>query len=402
MASVEFTGNKADSLPKYFYSLDALRGLAALSVVFWHWQHFFYDGTNPGHFTPELQPLYFLFAPLYLYGWMAVGLFFSLSGFMFFWLYAERVAKREISAREFTVLRLSRLYPLHFITLCFTAVAQQFMFRHYGSYFVYPWNDFRHFTLQLVFASKWGFEHGDSFNGPAWSISVEVLLYAVFFLACRLRLRSWWHALIFSCAGFALAQLGVTDVGRGMFSFFIGGATFYLFIHLWRRRIALRELRILAVFCGFMWVIIPLNLRYNFSYAIYHHFGWHKMLAIHGKDVCGAVLLMAAQSSSRLILFPLTILTLALWETYRGTLGRRLAFLGRISYSSYLLHFPLQLVFAIVVLDLTGHHIFFYSPWALFLFFSTLIFLSLNCHRFIEMPCQSHIRARCRKGREFD
>lgn len=23
-----------------FYSLDALRGIAALTVIFWHWQHF--------------------------------------------------------------------------------------------------------------------------------------------------------------------------------------------------------------------------------------------------------------------------------------------------------------------------------------------------------------------------
>jgi uncharacterized membrane protein len=25
------------------HTLDTLRGIAALSVVFWHWQHFFYD-----------------------------------------------------------------------------------------------------------------------------------------------------------------------------------------------------------------------------------------------------------------------------------------------------------------------------------------------------------------------
>ena len=397
MASAELTNGKPVSFPKHFYSLDALRGLAALSVVFWHWQHFFCDGTKLGPFTPELQPLYFLFEPLYLYGWKAVDLFFCLSGFIFFWLYSERVAKREISSREFAVLRLSRLYPLHFLTLCFTALAQQFMLRHYGTYFVYPWNDSWHFVLQLFLASKWGFERGDSFNGPAWSVSVEVLLYAVFFLACRLNLRSWWHAAIFSCADFALAQLGAADVGRGMFSFFIGGATFCLFVHLRRRGLSLRALRILAVLSVSMWIVIPLNLRYNFLYNIYHQFGWHRMFAIHGKDVCGFILLLVPQFSFELVLFPLTILTLALWEANRGTLGRRLAFLGRISYSSYMLHFPLQLVFIIVVLHLTGHNSFFYSPWAFLLFFSTLIVLSLCSHRYVEMPCQSFIRERFRK-----
>ncbi|MDF7795325.1 hypothetical protein [Pseudomonas syringae] len=33
------------------YTLDVLRGVAALSVVFWHWQHFFYvDNKLTGRF----------------------------------------------------------------------------------------------------------------------------------------------------------------------------------------------------------------------------------------------------------------------------------------------------------------------------------------------------------------
>ena len=48
----------ATNFPQRLYSLDVLRGLAALSVVFWHWQHFFYSGTAPGVVEVEKQPLY--------------------------------------------------------------------------------------------------------------------------------------------------------------------------------------------------------------------------------------------------------------------------------------------------------------------------------------------------------
>jgi peptidoglycan/LPS O-acetylase OafA/YrhL len=77
------------TLPAYFHSLDALRGVAALSVVIWHWQHFYPSG--PG-FDPTRQPLYWLFEPLYRDGRKAVTLFFGLSGFVFFWRYGEEVA----------------------------------------------------------------------------------------------------------------------------------------------------------------------------------------------------------------------------------------------------------------------------------------------------------------------
>jgi hypothetical protein len=44
-----------DSIER-FYALDAMRGLAALSVVFWHWPHFFFTGTSPGEIDLALPP----------------------------------------------------------------------------------------------------------------------------------------------------------------------------------------------------------------------------------------------------------------------------------------------------------------------------------------------------------
>src|SRR6185436_12525906 len=109
--------------PGRMHSLDALRGIAALAVVFWHWPHFFYSGTTlAAGFDREAQPFYEVFKIFYRHGILAVDLFFLLSGFIFFWLYAKTISARRLTPREFFVLRVSRLYPLHLVTLLLVAI----------------------------------------------------------------------------------------------------------------------------------------------------------------------------------------------------------------------------------------------------------------------------------------
>ncbi len=57
-------------LPKHLYSLDVLRGIAALAVVFWHWKHFLVYGTgldlefiNFPELDYDRQPLFPLLSP---------------------------------------------------------------------------------------------------------------------------------------------------------------------------------------------------------------------------------------------------------------------------------------------------------------------------------------------------
>jgi hypothetical protein len=191
-----------------FYSLDALRGVAALCVVFWHWQHFFYAGTKPGHVDLARLPFERWFHLAYVRGELAVDLFFCLSGFIFYWLYADRVSRRTITGGHFAWLRFSRLYPLHLATLALVAVGQRWMMKTQGCYFVYDQNDKLHFAYNLFLVSGWGVERGFSFNGPIWSVSVEVFLYGLFFAACRL----------LPVRAGVLA--GLAALGRGMLSFF--------------------------------------------------------------------------------------------------------------------------------------------------------------------------------------
>jgi peptidoglycan/LPS O-acetylase OafA/YrhL len=362
--------------PKRFHSLDALRGVAALAVVFFHWPNFFHDGLHlhPGYASSQL-PWYTVLRPLYDSGHLAVDLFFALSGFIFFWLYAQRIAMRQISAGQFFMLRLSRLYPLHLVTLCAVAVGQWRYSAGHASFFVYPYNDAYHFVLNLLMLPAVGLESGFSFNTPVWSVSVEAVLYALFFLVCRRRLvhPGWLAAL--SLLGFLLVWRAYPPIGRGVGSFFLGGVLFSIYGWVLKRPARPQIVRG-AVLCALaLW-----GLALYFSY---------QPLPPDAPPWVRSV----AWRFPVWVLFPVTILALALAETERTGLGRRLSFLGDISYSSYLLHFPLQLALMLALDTLGLGRSWLESAWSLAAFLSLLMVLSMCSYHWLEMPAQRWLRA---------
>ena len=97
---------RATGEPRHLHSLDIARGLAALAVVLWHWQHFFFVGTQlRSDFQPDRLPLHGVLRVFYEHGSLAVSLFFSLSGFVFFWLYSSQIATGSLKLRAFFAQR---------------------------------------------------------------------------------------------------------------------------------------------------------------------------------------------------------------------------------------------------------------------------------------------------------
>lgn len=360
--------------PRRLHSLDVLRGAAALSVVLWHWQHFFAP-LNPlgAPFATERQPLFGLLSFFYRHGASAVQLFFCLSGFIFFWLYAEAVASRQMPFGRFAMLRLSRLYPLHFATLLLVAAGQGVYWRLAGHYFVYQANDAWHFVLNVLFVSAWGLETGYSFNAPIWSVSVEIFLYGVFFAFCR-----QWGRRPAALAGAVvlgwLVQKVNGPIGLGAIYFFLGALGHAAYERVVRGGDAWRLTAWLPAVTLGCWAGALLAAdRANGAAA----------LAFLGPDIF---------SVATAALFPLSVLSLALLETRRGTLGQRWSMIGELSYSSYLLHFPLQLAAAALAARLAVSPDIFYSPAVMLTFFATLIALSLASYRWFETPLRRRLR----------
>jgi peptidoglycan/LPS O-acetylase OafA/YrhL len=89
---------------------------------------------------------------------------------------------------------------------------------------------------------------------------------------------------------------------------------------------------------------------------------------------------------------PLTIMALALDEQVLGGRYAGLAFLGDISYSTYMIHFPMQLALALVALRLGWVPQTFQSVGVLAAFYVVLIALGFASYRFFERPMQGLIR----------
>jgi peptidoglycan/LPS O-acetylase OafA/YrhL len=343
--------------------IEILRFVCAFAVVVCHYQHFFFRGTFTAELGAALRPalpFYAVLFPFYERGWLAVPFFWTISGFIFYWNYSAAIEKRAVGFLDFIVRRFSRLYPLHFATLIAVVVGQLVYFTTHHETFIYSTNNPLAFAAQLLFASNWFKGQPESFNGPIWSVSIEVLIYLSFFAVARaFGPRGVIAALVaaaFSiCFTFLHGVIKPEVFACGMY-FFAGGAA----QRLYGRAAAL------------------------------------PLAAVTALAVAGALAIGHVQNNAALLLLlasSLVILMTRLGATVLRKPFGRLALLGNATYSSYLLHFPLQLLLVILV-DASGlHRDIFFSPIAFCAFVAGVAVLSLLVYRHFELPAQSLIRA---------
>ena len=274
---------------------------------------------------------------------------------------------RSIGGWKFFVLRFSRLYPLHIATLLLVALVQPLYFNLNGYFFVYQDNDLTHFLLQLLMASNWGFQNALSFNGPIWSISVEVLVY-FFFFVMLLATRSWLLNLVVIAACLRGGSRRADDerADRGLLCLLLrrrargdgaaGGNVFGLQIGGRERGLACRH-RVSA-----------------------------SGLAVHegpsGIDGFSAVLLTFT---------PILLFCLSRDIVMPASLQKVVEAAGNMTYSSYLLHFPIQLM-TVIGFAIVGAPIPVYDGTFFGLYIGTTLLASYLIYRYFEAPAQNLIR----------
>jgi peptidoglycan/LPS O-acetylase OafA/YrhL len=344
--------------------IELLRFICACAVLLWHYQHFSYIANQAHDFNPQLQPFYAQLSFFYRYGLYGVQVFWCISGFIFFWKYGAAIAARQVGAGGFFLLRFSRLYPLHLLTLLLVALLQAVYSGAHGYYFVYRDNSVGSFLLQLGMASHWLYPlTGFSFNGPIWSVSLEVLAYLLFFVVTR-RLGAGWLATgaLTLAAGLAWRHAD-WPLLECLLYFYLGGLVALAHAALARRRAATRRLLL-----GGAGVLLALVLLAP----------WQTPLA------ASAVLLPAT---------PLLILLLLALPPWRGRAGRIATNLGNLTYASYLLHFPLQVCIAMACGAL-GVAVAWRSNWLWLGFMGGTMLLAHCCYRLLELPAQQWLRRR--------
>lgn len=378
---------------KRLYSLDVLRGVAALAIIFWHWQHFFaIRGAWQTVWSRSMEPAYSVFKPLYDQGWVAVDIFFAVSGFVFFWLYLEPVRRREIAAGKFAIQRISRLYPLYVVTLLVAAAMQLAFHQATGHWFIFDANDWPHFVKSVLLVQQWlPPDEMQSFNGPAWAVSIEVLLYIFFFVAVRLGLRG---PILATCLVVVGAGIFFQDgqIGRGIMGFFWGGVTYYAVQVVATRRHAKAFARCVMLAALLAWTIAIADIYLGFHNALIAMLPFQAARFTIGYEY--PIFLFAFI----LVVVPLTLAALALHEECFGV--RRWAhftLLGDISYSTYMIHFPMQLALALLALRAGLVPADFMHGWVMVSFYAVLIALGWLSYRFFERPAQDFLRGKTRK-----
>ncbi|MFB9262817.1 acyltransferase family protein [Bradyrhizobium erythrophlei] len=324
-------------------SLDLLRLLAALAVVFFHY-------CFRGKIAGDLDSGYAAAAPFAIYGYLGVNLFFLISGFVISWSAEGR------NWQEFSVARFVRLYPGFLVCMTATfvvlAIARDPRF---------PTDLLTYAANLSMFAPAFG---RLAMDGVYWSIMLEIVFYG------------WFAALIFAgvyprrkltivAVWLAVSALNETLLGSGALRillvtayapFFASGILAY---HLVSRGRSPQVLALLAasflLSCKTItfsqnWMIAHLGVAPSYLHLVAANVAVHAIFA-------GAILLRSVVRPSPTILM-----------------------LGGLTYPLYLLH---QFI-GYILLNALAPHIGKYAAFMLVL--AGMLIASFLVWRFVEMP----------------
>ncbi len=342
---------------KRYSSIEILRFLTSVSVLLYHYRHFFspYNifSKNVYENTKKDLPFFDLIDWLYAYGFYGVHIFYTISGFVFAYVYLSY--PKQTTFKEFSVNRVARLYPLHFATLLFVAFMQIFYISNYGESQFGFINDFYHFVLQIFFISSWGFESSHSFNFPIWSVSIEMGIYVLFFILLKYLQK---YNLIFALILLTiLTFIHKLEIYNSLFTecarlFFSGVVVFYLY-----QRFILRK-----------YVLIILGLLL-FLASFYGNFKTYIF--------CPAILIIFLN-------FEITIKKDSLKKIFNN--------LGNMTYSLYLLHVPTQLIITLVINNIFDSPEIFYNHFFFIFYFLLLFILASITFSLYEKPLNNYVR----------
>jgi peptidoglycan/LPS O-acetylase OafA/YrhL len=386
------SGAAVRAAPVGYPALDGWRGICACLVALFHFRIVWDFGVN-SHIAQ---------AALVQHASLFVDFFFVLSGFVIAYRYRDAVRARTVTLRAFLALRLGRLYPLHLFTLLLV-LALVLFFRygtHGATHVTWDGSDVTPgaFLANLFLVQALHVLPGSSWNKPSWSISAEFATYVVYAVLWRLfGARTWVvSAIVLIAAPVLLLIVNGTSIDvtydwgfvRAMLGFALGTIAFSVSRDV-RVRALLAQLSraestvIEVVLLAFVYVTVTVSDGTPYSLSAPFLFAGVVLVfsEAHGA-VTGALLSPVMQ-----------------W-------------LGRLSYSIYMLHFPLQvaLIYLAVALAASGQTWLFAlnadtrgarvilgrSPWAgdaaTLIMMLVVVGASLLIYRWIEQPWRARVR----------
>ena len=358
-----------------FRGLDILRFVLSFAVVIWHYQHFFYPFVpfSSREIFLDKQPYFKYLSFFYTEGLYAVHMFWFISGIIFTKIYRPKISSHKISLLTYLENRYSRLYPLHLFMLLLVFVLQALYFRQNHTFFIYQDNSLKAFFQNLLYVQSWGLNKF-SFNGPTWSVSIEILVYLTFFICAAAGLMKSLKSQVFFFSFFLILKkwelvFVSEDLVTCFYFFFAGG----LFLEVFNR-IKDRP----------KWIVLSFILT-----------GMALALTLFTPEAINHVFQVATgRLDADILLFTVfvTLFFLVLFkrQVFDGIPNKYFQYLGNMTYSMYLIHFPLQLT--IYLLYKPATYDMFLSTSFFFMYFITLFLLARIVYTYFELPVQNYIR----------
>ncbi|TCU11984.1 acyltransferase family protein [Rhizobium laguerreae] len=216
---------------KRYVALDSWRGVAALSVVAFHFRTTAgFDGVA-------------IFNGMYMF----VDFFFVLSGFVIYSSYGAKL-RNGYGILRFMWLRVGRVYPLHIaILIGFIALQMLIVYPRTGDWFPAPTETWGTILANILLVQSLNLYDFLTWNEPSWSISVEFFTYILFAVAITGAGRlQWLLCLVVLCvapaflfffnAGKNLDTTATYGLVRCIYGFSSGVVAYELYSHLSRLR----------------------------------------------------------------------------------------------------------------------------------------------------------------------
>lgn len=368
----------ADSKPHYVL-LDALRGVCALCVVYYHIFEGFATSPQEEQFN---------------HGYLAVDFFFILSGFVIGYAYDDRWP--QMGLRAFFRRRLIRLHPMVVMgTLIGLAT--------YLIQGAETWDGAHPNPLQIVLAAVMGMlmlpcwpgcradvrGNGEMFSldGPQWSLFFEYIgniLYALIIHRLPTRVLRIWTLLL----GIGLIAMALSDVS-GSYSIGVGWTM---------AESGLPGGLLRMLFSYSLGMLLARNQRL-------HHLTLPLPAIIAAAFVligCFSVPYIGGQSHPEcnaiydclclMVVFPIVLLTGANIKSIGDRMTRVSHFLGHLSYPLYMVHYPLMYLFFSYIWE---HQLSFSQAWpiALLTYLGSLL-LGWLVYRLYDAPVRKWLTNR--------
>jgi len=352
--------------PRQIDALTGIRGIAAWLVVLYHLRL---------AFAPSLPAQLLVVLGK---GYLAVDLFFVLSGFVLWLTWGQRLQTEGFgAAATFLQKRIARVWPLHAAVLAAT-VAFALAIGASGRTLPesYRWSEL---PLHVLLLQNWGFTRDIGWNDPSWSISTELAAYLCFAAITPLFGRGRKHekptSWIIAAVAIPLLVLALDRVFAAFGQVQLGADIAFFGLT-----------RCLVQFACGIAVCIVWQARDGI------------VLRLLSAATILSCLIALANGARETFFVPLAFTALvglvASTSARRGNplSSRMLGWLGEISYSTYLAHFLLWTVFKLVFVHDAAN-----VPLPLgALFLLMTLAASVALHRFVEVPARDRLGRRAR------